>query len=132
MDLEELYHKYRVRLEHSLFTTFASIGLVVCTITLTVFILFYDVSFATLTIFFANVYQIRRKTVDVEINTVCAPCSTSSTALELHRPPTYIMCSMRPLSRKCRQTIKRKFDFRSQDRGDLPITETHNFPFCFV
>lgn len=44
MDLEELYHKYRIRLKHSLFTTFASIGLVVCTVTLTMFIMFYNVS----------------------------------------------------------------------------------------
>jgi len=44
MDLEDLYHKYRIRLKQSLFTTFASIGLAVCTITLTVLILFYNVS----------------------------------------------------------------------------------------
>jgi len=44
MDLEELYHKYRIRLKQSLFTTFASIGLAVCTITLTMLILFYNVS----------------------------------------------------------------------------------------
>jgi len=44
MDLEDLYHKYRIRLKQSLFTTFASIGLAVCTITLTVLIVFYNVS----------------------------------------------------------------------------------------
>lgn len=44
MDLEELYHKYRIRLKQSLFTTFASIGLVVCTATLVMFILFHSVS----------------------------------------------------------------------------------------
>lgn len=44
MDLEELYHKYRIRLKQSLFTTFATIGLVACTATLVVLILFHNVS----------------------------------------------------------------------------------------
>jgi len=44
MDLEELYHKYRIRLKQSLFTTFASIGLATCTITLTMLFSFYNVS----------------------------------------------------------------------------------------
>lgn len=44
MDLEELYHKYRIRLKQSLFTTFATIGLVVCTITLATLIFFHSVS----------------------------------------------------------------------------------------
>jgi len=44
MDLEELYHKYRIRLKLSLFTTFVSIGLVVCTLSLAVLILFHNVS----------------------------------------------------------------------------------------
>lgn len=44
MDLEELYHKYRIRLKQSLFTTFASIGLIVCTATLVMLILFHNVS----------------------------------------------------------------------------------------
>lgn len=47
MDLEELYHKYRIRLKQSLFTTFASIGLIVCTATLVLFILFHNVSIKT-------------------------------------------------------------------------------------
>lgn len=42
MDLEELYHKYRIRLKQSLFTTFASIGLVVYTIILAVLIVFHN------------------------------------------------------------------------------------------
>lgn len=42
MDLEELYHKYRIRLKQSLFTTFASIGLATCTITLTMLFSFYN------------------------------------------------------------------------------------------
>ncbi|VVC38262.1 Hypothetical protein CINCED_3A006823 [Cinara cedri] len=46
MDLEELYHKYRIRLKQSLFTTFATIGLVTCTATLVMLILFYNGEFA--------------------------------------------------------------------------------------
>lgn len=44
MDLEELYHKYRIRLKQSLFTTFATIGLIVCTVTLAMLIWFHNVS----------------------------------------------------------------------------------------
>lgn len=48
MELEELYHKYRIRLKQSLFTTFASIGLAVCTVTLAMLILFHNVSINTI------------------------------------------------------------------------------------
>lgn len=44
MDLEELYHKYRIRLKQSLFATFASVGLVVCTVALSMLLLFHNVS----------------------------------------------------------------------------------------
>ncbi|XP_050442319.1 adenylate cyclase type 2 isoform X2 [Adelges cooleyi] len=41
MDLEELYHKYRIRLKQSLFTTFIAVGFAVCTIALTLLLCFY-------------------------------------------------------------------------------------------
>ncbi|XP_050523082.1 adenylate cyclase type 2 isoform X2 [Daktulosphaira vitifoliae] len=42
MELEELYHKYRIRLKQSLFTSFVAVGFAVCTIALILLICFYS------------------------------------------------------------------------------------------